>query len=142
MIMMTPEKSSRSLGGNKTRRAVNTVTEAKYSKYLDSPLGHLTRKERSVLEPDLRKFRQVFQHDDDAEFKGTDLVEHRIIRGDAKPFRKAPYRVPYALREEMETQVRDMLKMVSLNPAFYPGRLRPSWFLRNHQTAGRSIVSA
>jgi len=102
--------SSRSLGGNKTRRAVNTVTEAKYSKYLDSTLGHLTRKERIVLEPVLRKFRHVFHHDEDAELKGTDLVEHRIITGDAKPVRKAPYRVPYALREEMETQVRDMLK--------------------------------
>jgi len=62
--------SSRSLGGNKTRRPVNTVTGAKYSKYLDSTLGHLTRKERSVLEPVLRKFQHVFHHDEDAEFLG------------------------------------------------------------------------
>ena len=110
--------SPRSLGGNKTRRPVNTVTEAKYSKYLDSTLGHLTRKERIVLEPVLRKFRHVFHHDENAEFKGTDLVEHRIITGDAKPVRKAPYRVPYALREEMETEVRDMLKKGIIEPGF------------------------
>jgi len=64
-----------SLGGNKIRRPVNTVTEVKYSKYLDSALGHLTRKEMTVLEPVLRKFRHVFHHDEDAEFMGTDLIE-------------------------------------------------------------------
>ena len=64
--------SSRSLGGNKTCRPVNTVTEATYNKYLDSTLGHVTRKERNVLDPVLRKFRHVFHHDEDAEFKGTD----------------------------------------------------------------------
>jgi hypothetical protein len=52
----------------------------------------------------------VFHDDEDAEFKGTDLVEHRIITDDARPIRKTPYRVPYALRDEMERQVRDMLK--------------------------------
>ena len=62
----------------------------------------------------------MFNHDEDAEFKGTDLVEHRIITGDAKPVRKSPYRVPYALREEMETQVRDMLKKGVIEPSFSP----------------------
>jgi hypothetical protein len=65
-------------------------------------LGHLTKKERAVLEPVLQKFRHVFHDYEDAEFKGTDLVEHRIITVDARPIRKAPYRVPYALRDEME----------------------------------------
>jgi hypothetical protein len=37
------------------------------------------------------------------------LIEHRIITGDAKPIRKAPYRVPFALKKEMENQVQDML---------------------------------
>ena len=85
-------------------------TESKYSEYLDSVLGHLTRKERAVLGPVLRKYRHVFHDDESAEFKGTDLVEHRIITGDVRPVRKAQYRVPYALREEMESQVRTMLK--------------------------------
>jgi hypothetical protein len=38
------------------------------------------------------------------------VVEHRIITGDAQLIRKAQYRVPFALREEMESQVQDMLK--------------------------------
>ena len=63
-----------------------------------------------MLEPVLRKYRHVFNDDEAAEFKGTDLVEHRILTRDARPIRKAPYRVPYALREEMERQVKTMLK--------------------------------
>jgi hypothetical protein len=37
------------------------------------------------------------------------LIQHRIITGNAKPIRKAPYRVPFALKNEMENQVRDVL---------------------------------
>ena len=33
------------------------------------------------------------------DFQGTDVVEHRIIKGDLKPIRKPPYRVPFALRK-------------------------------------------
>ena len=86
----------------KVRTKRDATTESKYSEYLEGVLGHLTRKERAVLEPVLRKYRHVF-HDESAEFKGTDLVEHRIITGDVRPVRKAQYRVPYALREEMES---------------------------------------
>jgi hypothetical protein len=50
------------------------------------------------MEPVIRKYRKVFNDAEDHRFKGTDLVEHRIITGDAKPIRKAPYRVPFALR--------------------------------------------
>jgi len=63
-----------------------------------------------VIEPVLRQYRHVFHDEDKAEFKGADLVEQRIITGDAKPIRKAQYRVPYALRDEMEGQVRAMLQ--------------------------------
>jgi hypothetical protein len=53
------------------------------------------------MEPVLKRYRHVF-HDESDEFKGTDLVEH-LITGDAKPIRKPPYRVPFALRKEMES---------------------------------------
>jgi hypothetical protein len=38
------------------------------------------------------------------------LIEHRIITGDAKPIRKAPYRVLFDLKKELDSQVQDMLK--------------------------------
>jgi hypothetical protein len=59
----------------------------------------------------------VFHNEEVAEFKGTELVEHRIITGDARPIRKAPYSVPYALREEMEGQFRDVLKKGVIEPS-------------------------
>jgi len=74
-------------GKVRTKRDANT--ESKYSEYLEGVLGHLTRKERVVLEPVLRKYRHVFHDDETAEFKGTDLVEHGIINGDVRPIRKA-----------------------------------------------------
>jgi hypothetical protein len=76
-------------------------------------LGHLTKQERAVLEPILQNFRHVFYDNEDAKFKSTNLVEHRIITGDTRPIPKALYRVPYALRDEMERRVTDMLKRES-----------------------------
>jgi hypothetical protein len=61
------------------------------------------------MEPVLRKYRHIFHVEGSNDFKGTDLIEHRIITGDTKPIRKAPYRVPFALKKEMEDQVQDML---------------------------------
>jgi len=37
------------------------------------------------------------------------LAEHKIVTGYAKPIRKSPYRVPFALRREMEDQIQKML---------------------------------
>jgi len=62
------------------------------------------------MEPVLRKYRHVFHVKGSNDFRGTDLIEHRIVTGDAKPIRKPPYRVPFALRKEMDKQVQDMLE--------------------------------
>ena len=36
------------------------------------------------------------------------MVEHKINPGDARTIRKPPYRVPFALRKEMDNQIQDM----------------------------------
>jgi hypothetical protein len=70
---------------------VHTVSdEAKFKTYLQSALGHLTDEERAVMEPVLREYRHVFHDKRDYEFRGTDLIGHRFITGDAKPIRKPP----------------------------------------------------
>jgi hypothetical protein len=61
------------------------------------------------MEPVLRKYRHIFHVEGSNDFRGTDLIEHRIITGDAKPIRKAPYRVQFALKKEMDNLVQDML---------------------------------
>ena len=62
----------------------------------------------------------VFHDDEDNQFKGTDLTEHRIVTRDAKPIRKTPYRVPFAPREEKESQVRNMLQKGVIEPSSSP----------------------
>jgi hypothetical protein len=112
-----PDSSDR----KEARCAVYTTDQqGKFQAYLDGVLGHLPEKERAVMEPVLRRFRHVFHDEASSKFEGTDLVEHRIITGDAAPIRKAPYRVPFALREEMERQVQDMLKKGVIEPSTSP----------------------
>jgi hypothetical protein len=57
------------------------------------------------MEPVLKKYRHVFHVEESNDFRGTELIEQRIVTGDAKPIRKPPYRVPLALRKEMDKQV-------------------------------------
>ena len=122
---------------DRKRRHVNTVTdEAKFREYLRDVLGHLPKHERAVMEPVLRKYQRVFHMNEDCQFQATDLVEHRIITGDAKPIRKAPYRVPYALRDEMETQVKTMLKKGVIEPSSSPWAA-PAILVPKKSTDGR-----
>jgi hypothetical protein len=81
-----------------------------FEQYLQDKLGHLSQEERAVMEPVLTKYRHVFHKEGSHDFPGTDLVEHRILTGDSKPIRKSPYRVPFALKKEMEDQVQEMLR--------------------------------
>jgi hypothetical protein len=37
------------------------------------------------------------------------VIEHKIPLNDTRPIPKPQYRVPYALREEMQTQMENML---------------------------------
>jgi hypothetical protein len=69
------------------------------------------------MEPVLGRYSHVFHLDENSPFKGRDLGDHRIVTGDARYIRKAPYRVPFALRQEMETQVKDMLKKIVTEPS-------------------------
>jgi hypothetical protein len=107
---LNDEVKTNSEHSRKFKCGVNTVIEdANFEQYLQDKLGHLTHKERSAMDPVLRKYRHIFHVEGINDFKGTDLIEHRIITGDAKPIRNAPYRIPFALKKKMEDQVQDML---------------------------------
>jgi hypothetical protein len=88
-----------------------------FQKYLDEKLSHLTREERVVLEPVMIKYRKTFYVEGSNDFPGTNLVEHVIDTGDARPIRRPPYRVPYALREELDRQVKTMLDKQIIEPS-------------------------
>ena len=121
------------------RRDVYTVDSGvKFKRYLGNTLGHLNTRERSLMEPVFAKYMNVFHDDKDNQFKGTDMVEHRIITGNAKPMRKAPYRVRFPLRGEMKSQVRDILQKGVVEPSLSPWQLRPSKSQRIRQMVARN----
>ena len=76
--------------------------------------------ERKIIEPDLIKFAGIFHEDEDNDFKSTSVVVHKIETGNATPIKKAPYKPPFALREEMNRQVQKMLDKGVISPSHSP----------------------
>jgi len=66
------------------------------------------------------KYAHVFHDENTNDYKGTQVIEHHLLVGDAKPIRKPPYRTPFALRQEMETQVQEMLKKCVIRQSTSP----------------------
>ena len=86
------------------------VNDTSFKEYLQDTLGHLSQEERSVMEPILIKYRHIFHEEGSNDFRGTDVVENKIVTGNVKPIRKPAYRVPFALRKEMENQIETTLR--------------------------------
>ena len=58
------------------------------------------------------KYAHVFHDEETNDFKGTVVIVHEILVGDAKPIRRPPYRTPYALLGEMRAQIENKLKVI------------------------------
>jgi hypothetical protein len=56
-----------------------------FKQYLNEVLIHLSQEERADLEPVLIRYRRVFYDEEKNDFMATELIEHRIITGDAVP---------------------------------------------------------
>jgi len=54
--------------------------------------------------------------------KGTIVMEHEIPLNDTRPKRKPQYSVPYALREEMQTEEENMLYKGAICKSRFPWR--------------------
>jgi hypothetical protein len=83
--------------------------EALYDKLLSGKLDQLTPDELRHTEPVLLEYAHVWHEEDSNEFVGIKAVQHQIVVGDAAPIRRPPYRTPYALRQEMQSQEQKML---------------------------------
>ena len=76
----------------------------------------LSISERSEILATLMKFADVFQET----LGHTDVISHKIDTGDAPPIRQYPRRLPYAFREEVKSQVTDMLQKGVIEPSSSP----------------------
>jgi hypothetical protein len=61
--------------------------EALHQKMLRGKLDHLSEEDRQDIEPVLLKFAHVFHDEETNDFKGTDVVEHEIEVGNARPIK-------------------------------------------------------
>jgi hypothetical protein len=62
--------------------------EALYNKLLRGKFDHLNSDERRHIEPVLLKYAHVFHDENTNDFKATQVMEHQILVGDAKPIRR------------------------------------------------------
>ena len=94
--------------------------ETLYEKLLRNKLDHLSHVERQILEPVLLKYAHVFSDEETSDFEGTDIIDHQILVGDARPIRRPHYRSPFAFCDEMKTQVENMLRKGVIRPRSFP----------------------
>lgn len=65
----------------------------------------MTREGKGLVHPVLLQYAHFFHDVDTNYFKGTCVVEHKILTGDVCPIKQPPYRVPCSLRGEMRSQI-------------------------------------
>jgi hypothetical protein len=82
------ETSIRSSEQRAQGKQKSSAENPKFQEYLKEKLSHLSRSERSAVEPVLIKYAHVFHDEESNEFKSSNVVEHRIETGDAPPIRR------------------------------------------------------
>jgi hypothetical protein len=76
---------------------------------LGMKLGHLSPREKQTLLPVIEEYLDLFCNEETGVLPSTTKGCHEVRTGDALPIKKNPYRVPYALRDEMKRQLDEML---------------------------------
>ena len=95
----------------------NSSTSSNVEDDLSAALSSsLDEHERTVILTTLLKFSDVFNES----LGQTQVISHRINTSDAAPIRQPPRRLPYAFREEAQSQVRDMLEQGVIQPSASP----------------------
>jgi len=89
-------------------------------KLLSGKLDHLNQEEGEVIEPLLLKYAHVFHNEETNDYKGTNVIEHEIPIGDARTIMRPQYKTPYALRQQMQAQVKKMLDKGVITPSNSP----------------------
>ena len=78
---------NRSNSTSPTNQQRKSRKKALNQKLLQGKLDHLSEEERVLIEPVLLEYALVFRDEGTNDFKGTDVVEHLILVGDAQPIR-------------------------------------------------------
>lgn len=90
---------------------------ANVPRLLEEKLIHLTEEERRVVRPTLLDYQDLFKKTEDGIIPRTNVGYHEIDTGDARPVKRNPYRIPYALQDELRNQVEEMVERGVLTKA-------------------------
>ena len=101
-------------------RGNNSAELAEVQAELERSLAHLVAKDRQILMPVMNEYLDLFCNDKEGVLPCTTKGFHEIRTGDALPVKKCPYRVPYALREEMKHQLDEMIRKGVITPCASP----------------------
>jgi hypothetical protein len=73
-----------------------------------------------MLEPVLQKYSHLFYGIGSTDIGCTSQVQHTIETGDARPIKRNPYRIPYALKLVVDEQIDDMPQKGIIEPSMSP----------------------
>jgi hypothetical protein len=102
------------IGGNSSAELAEAQAE------LQRRLAHLVTEERQILMLVMNEYLDLFCNNKEGVLPCTTKGFHEIRTGDALPVKKSPYRVPYALREEMKNQLDEMMRKGVITPCTSP----------------------
>ena len=80
---------------------------------------NLDEEQKIVLKQLLMKYPDVFSKSK-SDLGLTNLVEHKIDTGDAKPIKQRPYRIPLSKREQAEKEIKSMAENGIIEPSYGP----------------------
>jgi hypothetical protein len=102
-------------------RRVNRTTTSEYGssdlKFAEK-LNHLNNVERDALLPVLEEFKSLFCPKETP--PATDIIQHHISTGSAKPIYQKPYRTPHHQKPLVENFVREQLEAGIIEPSESP----------------------
>jgi hypothetical protein len=79
-------------------------------------LSHLAREDYEVMSQVSEEYIDLFSDDATGKLPCTTKGFHEIRKGDALPYKKNAYSVPYALKDEMQRQLDDRLEKGVITP--------------------------
>lgn len=100
------QRRTKPAGSGNDRLVCSAVPKRDWSPWIQ----HLAGAERQAMARLFDEFADVFAADKD-DLGETSLVEHYIPTGNARPIRSRPYRVPQALKAEVERQIEHQLRL-------------------------------
>ncbi len=108
------------MNGDEEKEMLIEEDELNLAKRIDSlKFGELNERQSEQVRNLLKKYSSVFNWNE-GESSTTNVAEHKIDVGDARPIKRKQYRIPQNLKKEVKNQVDSMLDKGIIRPSMSP----------------------